>query len=86
MIWSQVGDLLSPRQRHNAIYDGSKLIIIGGDNTESSLNPSHESLPTENCNIIDGQVLCSEQNPILAQYDLYPELFLVPDNFCKSFP
>ena len=30
MIWSKSGDLVNGRYGHNAIYDGSSLIVVGG--------------------------------------------------------
>ena len=73
-VWSKSGELISGRGSHNAIYDGSSLIVVGGEGTQKS----------ERCEISNGQTTCTAQNPGLSGYELYPELFLVPVNFCKT--
>ena len=77
--WSRVGDLLSGRRAHAAIFDGTYLIVIGGqvDNSGS------QSQPTERCSIDSDGVTCVEQGPSLHGYETYPELFLVQHDFCK---
>ena len=75
MIWSKSGNLVNGRHAHNAIYDGSSLIVVGGRDG---------SLKTEKCTISNDQVSCTAQNPSLENYKYYPELFLVPFNFCKT--
>ena len=73
-IWSKSGELISGRRGHNAIYDGSSLIVVGGDFDQK----------TERCEISNGQTTCTAQNPKLDAYKFFPELFLVPVNFCKT--
>ena len=75
--WSKAGDLVTGRQGHNAIYDGSSLIVIG-----SNSGP----MKTEKCVVSNGKVSCRLQNPDLGDYCYYPELFLVPVDFCKTSP
>ena len=75
-VWSNSGELITERRGHNAIYDGSSLIVIGGW--------EHFTHKTERCEISNGQVICTSQNPELDYYAYYPELFLVPVNFCKT--
>ena len=72
--WSKSGELINRRYGHNAIYDGSSLIVVGGIYDQK----------TERCEISNGQVTCTAQNPELYDYTNYPELFLVPVNFCKT--
>ena len=74
MIWSKSGNLVNGRRGHNAIYDGSSLIVVGGTGTRK----------TEKCTISNDQVSCTAQNPNLTYYHYYPELFLVPFDFCKT--
>ena len=76
MTWSKSGDLVNGRNRHNAIYDGSSLLVIGGT----------DSRKTEKCVVSNGQVSCSSQNPELTDYYSYTELFLVPVDYCKTLP
>ena len=71
-VWLKSGELISGRWGHKAIYDGSSLIVTGGDG----------SWKTKRCEISDGQVTCTPQNPELYRYEFNPELFLVPVNFC----
>ena len=77
MVWSKSGELVNGRWGHNAIYNGSNLIVVGGNSI---------SYKTENCVISNNQVSCTAQNPSLTNYSLYPELFLVPVGFCKTSP
>ena len=56
------------------IYDGSHLLVVGGEYTRE----------TEKCSIESGSVTCTSQNPELDYYSKYPELFLVPESFCKA--
>ena len=76
MVWSKSGELVNGRHKHNAIYDGSSLIVVGGEG----------SYKTEKCVISNDQVSCTAQNPSLTNYSNYPELFLVPVDFCKTLP
>ena len=76
MIWTKAGELVTGRIGHNAIYDGSTVLIVGGSGT----------LKTEKCTISNNQMSCTEQNPQLSDYSYYPELFMVSANYCKSFP
>ena len=74
---SSVGELTTGRRGHGAIYDGSKLLVIGG-------YPGYgPPLKTEVCTLLKESMNCVEQNPVLASYYYYPELFRTPDNFCK---
>ena len=70
---------MSERVGHNAIYEGSSLMVFGGRKTPDS------ALQTERCVITNGQALCTSQSPELYEYSYFPELFLVPVNFCKTF-
>ena len=73
-VWSKSGELISGRQGHNAIFDGSSLIVVGG----------WDANETERCLISNGQATCTGQDPELVDYYYYPALFLVPINFCKT--
>ena len=70
--WPNAGDLVTGRHTHNAIYDGQYVLVVGGDGT----------FQTEKCSISNEQVSCSDQSPELINYDYYPEVFLVPEDFC----
>ena len=73
-VWSNSGELINKRSGNNAIYDGSSLIVIGGNGRYK----------TERCEISNGKVTCTAQTPELNNYVYYPELFLVQVNFCKT--
>ena len=72
--WSHVGNLVSDRNGHNVIYVDDVLIVAGGSGRYY----------TESCKIIFGEFECFEQNLSLYDCYAYPELFAVPENFCKS--
>ena len=59
---------------HGVIYNGEKMIIVGGEDNRKS----------EACDIVNGSVTCIAQAPTLDNYAYYPEMFLVPDSFCKN--
>ena len=75
--WSKAGDLITGRKGHNAIFDGSDIIVVGGYGT---------FLKTEYCKIIGSMVTCVELDPSLIYYAYYSELFLVEEHFCKEMP
>ena len=85
MVWSKAGDLVNGRYGHNAIFDGSSIIVVGGGYVNSN-NHSDHKLKTEKCELSGGKVTCHEQNPLLDNYTKYPELFLVQAEFCKNLP
>ena len=74
LVWSKVGDLNESKWGHNVIFDGNYALVIGGRYT----------MPTEKCTLSTSEVNCTEQNPSLYEYAIYPELFLVPSNFCQN--
>ena len=76
--WSKAGDLIQGRRGHNVIFDGSDIIVVGGD-AGKNVTPKNEK-----CTITGDKVTCVEQDPALKDYALYPELFLVEDGFCKD--
>ena len=80
-IWSLAGNLVYGRHGHNAIFDGTSLIIVGG----SSVNGT-EPIKTEKCSFLNNDLICTAQNPELYAYIFTPELFLVPYNYCKTLP
>ena len=72
-IWSKSGELVNGRYGHRAIFDGASILVVGGEGTKK----------TENCAISKGQITCFEQDQELYNYNIYPELFLIPANFCR---
>ena len=73
--WTLAGELNQYNMGQNVIYDGEYLIVIGG---------GAGTRQTEKCSILDGLVSCTSQAPELENYFRYPELFLVPNDFCKK--
>ena len=72
--WTRAGRLNQARYGHNVIYDGQHIMVVGGNNYRQ----------TEKCLLNSGTVTCTLQNPELPNYQNYPELFLIPDAFCKN--
>ena len=79
-VWSKVGDLNEGRLGHNVIFDGTYALIVGGD-TGIDVN-----LSTEKCSFTSDGISCASQSPSLYRYSFYPELFMVPFDYCKSLP
>ena len=75
LVWTRVGNLNRGRQGHNVIFDGQYALVVGG---------IAGTFSTEKCIISTSGVHCMEQSPSLYRYELYPELFMVPPNFCKN--
>ena len=74
--WTKAGNLVTGRRAHNVIYDGTYLLVIGGEGTKMS----------EKCSIENEQVSCTSQTPQLKDYEFYPELHLVLVGYCKALP
>ena len=72
--WSKLGDMKSAREGHSVIYDGQVFLIIGGKGSKS----------TEKCSILESSIDCTDQSPVLQNYEPNPALFLVPDEFCSE--
>lgn len=75
-VWSKSGELVWGRFGHNAIFDGSSILVVGGEYFSIG--------PTERCSFLNEKITCSDQEPSLYDYYAYPELFLIPENFCKN--
>lgn len=80
--WAKAGELNVARRAHGAIFTGEKMIIAGGQN--DSGRSRQYILKSESCEVVNGLVTCIEQAPTLDNYYLYPEMYLVPDTFCKD--
>ena len=72
--WTNAGELVAERTRHNAIFDGQHVLVLGGT----------EKCKTEKCSIANDRVTCASQSPELTDYRFYPELFLVPEDYCRQ--
>ena len=68
-VWSKVGDLQTGRYGHNAIFDGTYALIVGG------YAGSNVNLATEKCSLTSDTISCTTQTPLLSSYRYYPELF-----------
>ena len=66
------------RWDHGAIFDGEKFLIIGGIKDGAGAVKNEVST-------LEGSIMtCVEQSTALEYYTLYPELFLVADDFDKD--
>ena len=72
--WTRAGDLRQPRSGHSVIYDGSYLIVVGGNGQYA----------TEKCSINSDSISCISQTPELLGYYNYPEPFLISEPFCGT--
>ena len=72
--WTKAGELNQARYGHNVIFDGQYIIVVGGSSSKD----------TERCQLQNDTITCTTQDPKLASYYFYPELFLVSDAFCKG--
>ena len=78
--WSNVGEMKNARAGHNVIWDGFNLVVVGG-------NVHEFEYMTERCNFVWGErelISCYKTEGKLKNYSSYPELVLVPKNFCRT--
>ena len=70
-----IGELTENRKGHRVIWKDDHFWVVGGH---------ANAYATDYCKIQnDGTVSCeSESNHELDDYSFYPELFVVPYNFC----
>ena len=78
--WTEAGKMNQARYGHNVIHNGVFIMVIGGWSEDKGFNGE---VQTERCSLINGSFSCFSQTPELKDYFSYPELFLVPDDFCK---
>ena len=96
--WTNAGELKIGRFDHNAIFDGEFFVIVGGSLVKKIVykissgwegtgrgNETALKLATEKCSISNDKITCTSQEPSLAYYHNYPELFLVSASFCTEF-
>ena len=79
--WIKLGELNQARQGHAVIFAQGAFLVTGG-----LFNASNFSFNTEHCLVEDGtnSIECVTQEPVLELYGFYPEMFLVPANYCKT--
>ena len=77
--WSKAGNLNSGRCSSNAVFDGSVILVVGGYDSND-----RDTLPTEKCDISGAELTCTAQSPVLDMYRNFPEVFLVPSDFCQN--
>ena len=75
--WSYLGTLVTGREDHGATFDGKYFLVVGGFNPD-------DDMKTEKCSLSNSTMTCQQQQPDLFRYEAYPELFIVPDDFCKN--
>ena len=72
--WTQLSTgLNTPRRVHNSIVNFDEIWVIGG---------AGSNLPLEVCKPTETGIECTAQSATLSSYERYPELFLVPDDYC----
>lgn len=80
--WHKAGELLTPRRSHaviNPVGTENAFLVVGGHNYDDN-----EAMYTEKC-VLEGQsIKCSNQSPLLKNYQYYPHLFPVQENYCKE--
>ena len=82
--WHKDGVLITPRRSHSVIVSQSEFLVFGGHNIDDEPLLTEKCTISEESNKSNTRVICTTQEPLLHQYQLYPEVFLVPDDYCKS--
>ena len=82
----KAGVLKYGRNSHRVIYDGEKILVIGGDKKGEPQYPLHEDLAVKNevCTLEGTRMKCVEQSTALVYYLNHPEPFLVGKDFGKD--
>ena len=73
--WRKLGYLNKARYGQGVIIQQGDFIIVGGWS---------ESLGTERCSVNGDSMQCATVEPKLEGYYYYPEMMLVPGNFCQT--
>ena len=74
--WTKVGTLNKGRFAHNAIELQGQFLVVGGT--------GETEFETEKCTYTYGQVDCTKTGPNLRGFAYWPELYLVPDDYCQT--
>ena len=97
--WSKLGDLKLGREGHNVIHDGEVFLVVGGNGNlkteKCSLSGNEFEKTSENYfqafvrislsnSLSENTINCVVQEPTLSNYEYFPALFLVPDDYCKE--
>ena len=77
--WQKAGALKQGRYDHGAIFDGEKFLIIGGRR-----NWADDPINNEVCTLKGSNMTCVKQSTALVNIYIYPQLFLVPEDFGKD--
>ena len=72
--WTMVGRLKLARSGHSVIEVNGEFLVVGGLHDKK----------TERCTLVKGKVTCVAQEPMLYDYMMWPELFLVESDFCST--
>ena len=82
--WTKIGQLQTRRQGHGVIDLGDHFLVVGGINYDEESSSVEDDLPTEKCKLDENDNMkCSSIDPVLNFYVQYPELFVVPENYCE---
>ena len=74
--WSQAGQLIRYRGRHNAIAIDGEFLIVGG----------YDWKETERCRLNEEmEMTCTTQQPVLYDFSWWPALFEVEPDYCARF-
>ena len=77
--WTEVGNLQKARNGIRAILNDNRMYVVGGAGVPFEFRTEIWSLD-ENDNTVNMKLA----EPKLREYKYYPELFVVPSNFCTK--
>ena len=73
--WKKVGKLNQSRSGHSVILHQGAFVNVGG-----YPNWLHG---TERCELDGDSVICTTVDPYLAEYKFWPEMMIVPSDYCE---
>ena len=75
--WTKLGNLNVARRGHGVIQANNEFIVVGGSRDGNGYDGGE---PTESCELNGESMTCTTREPQLWNFELYPELMLIPWN------
>ena len=72
--WKKLGELKHGRYAHGVIIQAGEFVVVGGTG----------SISTERCILNGESIKCTTVDPELENYNFYPEMMSVPENYCSN--
>ena len=78
--WKKLGHLNQARYGNGVIVRQGQFVVVGGIGNSNS----EKLRSTERCYFENESIQCTTTEPVLDVYYQYPELMLVPEDYCPK--